>query len=70
MMFISQSPDDFDQKSENFFENIGLGVCFRTNARSNVLNQMLGQNYDLGILKDGVCVTRLVDRGLTQVQAW
>ena len=70
MVFISQSPDDFDQKNENFFENIGLGVCFRTNARSAALNQMLGQNFDLGSLKDGVCVTRLVERGLIQVRAW
>lgn len=70
MMFISQSPDDFDQKNENFFENIGLGVCFRTNARSSALNAMLGQAFDLAGLKDGTCVTRLVDRGVTVVRAW
>jgi DNA sulfur modification protein DndE len=70
MMFISQSPDDFDQKTENFFENIGLTACFRTAARSGALNALLGQVVDLNSLKDGVCVTRLVDRGVIQVKAW
>lgn len=70
VMFISQSPDDFDQKAENFFENIGLAVCFRTSARSGALNALLGQTADLSGLKNGVCVTRLLDRGVVQVRAW
>lgn len=70
IMFMSQSPDDFDQKNENFFENIGLAVCFRTAARSSALNALLGQPVDLNGLKNGVCVTRLVDRGVVQVRAW
>jgi hypothetical protein len=70
MMFISQSPDDFDQKNENFFENIGLAVCFRTAARSSALNALFGQSIDLNGLRDGVCVTRLVDRGVVHVRAW
>jgi DNA sulfur modification protein DndE len=70
MMFISQSPDDFDQKDENFLENIGLGVCFRTNARSSALNTLLGGPADTSGLPSGVCVTRLADRGLTYVVAW
>jgi DNA sulfur modification protein DndE len=70
MMFISQSPDDFDQKDENFLENIGLGVCFRTNARSSALNTLLGGPANTSGLASGVCVTRLPDQGLTQVVAW
>lgn len=70
VMFMSQSPDDFDQKNENFFENIGLAACFRTAARSSALNALLGQTVDLNGLKNGVCVTRLVDRGVIQVRAW
>jgi DNA helicase HerA-like ATPase len=70
MVFISQSPDDFDQRDENFLENIGLGVCFRTNARSSALNSLLGGPADVSGLPSGVCVTRLADRGLTYVMAW
>jgi hypothetical protein len=70
LVFMSQSPDDFDQRNENFFENIGLAVCFRTAARSSALNQLLGQNVDLNGLKNGVCVTRLVERGVIHVRAW
>lgn len=70
VVLISQSPDDFDQVEEDFLENIGLGVVFRTNARPQQLTRMLGSSVDLASLKDGVCVTRLVDRGLVRVQAW
>jgi DNA sulfur modification protein DndE len=68
---ISQSPDDYDGEDENFLENIGLAVCFRTNARSTALNAVLGQSVDLAGLSNGVCVTRLPDRpGVTRVRAW
>lgn len=70
VFLMSQSPDDFDGEKEDFLENIGLGACFRTNARSKGLQALLGQQVDLAGLPDGVCVTRLVDRGLTRVQAW
>lgn len=70
LVFMSQSPDDFDQKAENFFENIGLPICFRTAARSTALNKLLGEPVDLNGLKNGECVTRLVGQGLTHVQAW
>lgn len=68
---ISQSPDDYDGEDENFLENIGLAVCFRTNARSAALSAVLGQSVDLGALQNGVCVTRLPERpGVTRVKAW
>jgi DNA sulfur modification protein DndE len=68
---ISQSPDDYDGEDENFLENIGLAVCFRTNARSSALSAVLGQSVDLGALQNGVCVTRLPERaGVTRVKAW
>jgi DNA sulfur modification protein DndE len=70
MMFMSQSPDDFNQGDENYFENIGLGVCFKTNAKSAALTAMLGQQVDLGALGSGVCVTRLADVGFMRVKAW
>lgn len=68
---ISQSPDDYDREDENFLENIGLAVCFRTNARSSALSVILGQSVDLAALPNGVCVTRLPDRpGIARVRAW
>ena len=35
VFLISQSPDDFKSEEDNFLENIGLGVCFKTNATSS-----------------------------------
>jgi DNA helicase HerA-like ATPase len=60
VFLISQSPDDYDSVEDNFLENIGLGVCFKTNATSSrVLKAYLGQAVDLASLPDGVVVTRL-----------
>jgi DNA sulfur modification protein DndE len=68
---ISQSPDDFDAEDDNFLENIGLGICFRTNARARALTAVLGQPVDLGSLPNGVCITRLVGgHGVTRIRAW
>lgn len=71
VFLISQSPDDYDSVEDNFLENIGLGVCFRTNATSSrVLRAWLGQAVDLASLPDGVAVTRLPGQpGVTRVKA-
>ncbi|MGK9231956.1 DndE family protein [Inquilinus limosus] len=71
VVLISQSPDDFAQEDENFLENIGLAVSFRTNARGSALKAVLGESVDLAGLPNGVCVTRLPDRrGVIRVKAW
>lgn len=69
---ISQSPDDYDQEDENFLENIGLAVSFRTNALSTgAIRAVLGQPVDLGSLPSGVCATRLPGKpGIVRVKAW
>ena len=71
VMLISQSPDDFAQEDENFLENIGLAVCFRTNAKSSALNAVFQEKVDLAGLPNGVCVTRLPEKtGVRRIQAW
>src|SRR6185437_15558101 len=57
---MSQSPDDFDKEQDDFLENIGLAVSFRTNAtRLKTLRTVLGGDVDLSSLPAGVAVTRL-----------
>lgn len=72
ILLISQSPDDYDSEEDNFLENIGLAVSFRTNAmRPRALNAVLGANVDLGSLPNGVAVTKLPNRpGVLRIQAW
>jgi hypothetical protein len=72
IFLISQSPDDYDQEEDNFLENVGLALCFKTNAASSrALKAWLGQPVDLGSLPTGVAVTRLPGHhGVTRVQAW
>ncbi|GMX63479.1 hypothetical protein Elgi_30920 [Paenibacillus elgii] len=71
VLFITQSPDDFAQDDENYLENIGLPICFRTNAKNSSLKSVLGGSVDLAGLGNGVCVTRLPDNPtLVRIQAW
>jgi hypothetical protein len=72
VFLISQSPDDYDTVEENFLEQIGLTVCFRSNGSSpRVLKECLGQPVDLAGLPDGVAVTRLPGKSLpARFQAW
>ena len=57
---------DFVRGAEKLADRLAffLGRCV------GALNALLGQTMDLNGLKDGVCVTRLVDRGVIQVKAW
>ena len=72
MWLMSQSPDDFDQEEDNFLENIGLAVSFRTNAtKVKTLRTVLGGEADLASLPAGVAITRLPGRSnFVRVQAW
>jgi DNA sulfur modification protein DndE len=69
---LSQSPDDFDQEEDNFLENIGLAISFRTNAtRLKTLRTILGADVDLSSLPAGVAVTRPAGKNsYVRVQAW
>ncbi len=72
MWLMSQSPDDFDAEEDNFLENIGLAVSFRTNAvKPKALRTILGSDVDLAALPSGVAATRLPGRPtFVRVQAW
>ena len=67
---ISQSPDDFDE-DENFIENLGIALCFRTLAKPGPLKTLLGQVVDLAGLPNGIATTRLPPyTGPSRVVAW
>ena len=72
VFLISQSPEDFDTVEDNFLDQIGLTLCFRTNGTSTrVLKACLGQTVDLAGLPDGVAVSRLPGQtGVTYIKAW
>lgn len=58
----SQSPDDYDGQSDDYMEQIGLPVCFKTNATSTaVLNNMFKSRRGLNFsaLEPGICLTVL-----------
>lgn len=54
----SQSPDDYDGAGDDHLENIGLPICFKTNAASNqVLQNMFRGKVSFASLPAGVFMT-------------
>jgi DNA sulfur modification protein DndE len=54
----SQSPDDYDGAGDDHLENIGLPICFKTNAASNqVLQNMFRGKVSFASLQTGVFMT-------------
>jgi len=54
----SQSPDDYDGAGDDYLENIGLPICFKTNAASNqVLHNMFRGKVSFANLPAGVFMT-------------
>ncbi|MFL9709342.1 DndE family protein [Methylobacillus sp. Pita1] len=54
----SQSPDDYDGAGDDYLENIGLPICFKTNASSTqVLQNMFRGKVSFSTLPAGVCMT-------------
>ncbi len=70
VMLASQSPDDYEGEADDYLENIGLPICFRTNAASNqVLANMFKGKPQMASLPEGVCLT-LKDSKPIKIQAF
>ena len=58
VMLASQSPDDYEGEADDYLENIGLPICFKTNADSTkVLENMFKHKPQMSSLTNGVCLT-------------
>ncbi|SDX89346.1 hypothetical protein SAMN05421644_11819 [Allochromatium warmingii] len=65
VMLASQSPDDYDGAADDYLENIGLPVCFKTNAQSTrVLQSMFRSRVNFSALAAGHCLTVHEQRSL------
>lgn len=61
----SQSPDDYDGAGDDHLENIGLPICFKTNAASNqVLQNMFRGKVSFASLPTGVFMTTKESRSI------
>jgi DNA sulfur modification protein DndE len=69
VFMATQSPSDFSTGTENFLDNIGLGLCLKTNANPRELRHLLGQDQDLAGLDTGVAIAR-IGRAIRKVQLW
>lgn len=71
VMLISQKPDDFEGEDDDFLSEMGLLVCFGTNAREASVRRILGAGASLTSLKKGEAFVRA--RGDTKARkllAW
>lgn len=58
VILASQSPDDYDGKNDDYLENIGLPICFNTNAVvTKVLQNMFRGKANFATLPPGVFMT-------------
>jgi hypothetical protein len=52
-MLISQGPDDFSGEDDEFLNEMGLVVAFRTNADARAVRRILGPGANLATLERG-----------------
>ncbi len=70
VVLASQSPDDYDGKSDDYLENIGLPICFNTNAvATKVLQNMFRGKANFAMLPSGVFMT-LKDTKQVKIKAF
>lgn len=70
VMMASQSPDDYDGRADDYLENIGLPICFRTNAVSNqVLQNMFRSKPNFSSLSPGQCFS-IKDNTLQKIKVF
>jgi DNA sulfur modification protein DndE len=53
VMLISQGPDDFSGEDDEFLNEMGLVVAFRTNADARAVRRILGPGANLAMLEKG-----------------
>lgn len=71
VMLISQKPDDFEGEDDDFLSEMGLLVCFGTNARESSVKRILGPGASLTSLKKGEAYVRARgDAKSRKVLAW
>jgi DNA sulfur modification protein DndE len=71
-VFMSQNPEDFNTKNEDFLSNVGLAVAFNSKADARGLKGVMGESLDLGSLEAGYCFTRISSQGTKpiKVKVW
>lgn len=71
VMLISQRPDDFEGEDDDFLSEMGLIVCFSTNAKDNAVKRILGQGASLTTLKKGeALIKQRGDSKSRKILAW
>lgn len=71
VMLISQKPDDFEREDDDFLAEMGLLVCFGTNAKETAVRRILGAGASLTSLKTGEAFVRVRgDSRARRVLAW
>ncbi|MCS6891159.1 MAG: type IV secretion system DNA-binding domain-containing protein [Rhodovarius sp.] len=71
VMLISQGPDDFEGVEDDFLNEMGLVVAFRTNAAAKSVRRILGPDAHLAVLETGEAWVKISgEASARRVLAW
>lgn len=71
VMLISQGPDDFSSEDDEFLNEMGLVVAFRTNADPRAVRRILGAGANLATLERGQAWVKMSgEPAARRVLAW
>ncbi|MDW8444448.1 MAG: type IV secretion system DNA-binding domain-containing protein [Acetobacteraceae bacterium] len=71
VMLISQGPDDFEGVDDDFLNEMGLVVAFRTNAEAKAVKRILGTGAKLAALQTGQAWVKIGgEASARRVLAW
>ncbi len=71
VVLISQGPDDFSGVEDDFLDQMGLVVAFRTNADAKAVRRILGSTANLAKLERGQAWTKMGgESSARRVLAW
>ena len=71
LMLVSQSPDDFEGDDEDFLDNMGLTVAFRTQAKPGPTRRIFGRGPPLTDMAAGEALCRIqVETKTRHIVAW
>ena len=70
VMLISQSPDDYRNEVADFLTDIGVNVCFRTNAAQKSIERVFKRKVQVANLSRGECYVRLPGTETQKVKVW
>ena len=70
VILISQSPNNYQNESTDFLDNIGLIASYQTNAVPAAVQKVFGEKFPVGKLPTGICAVRISGQQTHKIKVW